>query len=255
MIANVQRLLPARPHNNQTRSGRMATRQHLANQANQVGLCFVINENTATFDVRAMDDNDEIWATEANHRTGWNKTFKSGTYRGMLYGIVLRGYPKQVVSLALAKSVLTYMREFLSWTQRHDRIDVPAPTVERKTGGPVLLARAQLDEKSFLTKVRKLISSGLRARSVVPFERNNVIRHDKDPATCSHRHMDHRESNAHTRKTYCVDCGNYIDSVPREIFNALEATRSAPSNRDEEQAGRVSRDTTFTKQQIDLATI
>ena len=56
------------------------------------------------------------------------------------------------------------------------------------------------------------------------------------------------------RKTFCVDCGTYIDSVPREIFNALEATRSASSNRNEELANRVSRDTTITKQQIDLAT-
>ena len=61
-------------------------------------------------------------------------------------------------------------------------------------------------------------------------------------------------SNAPTRKTYCVDCGTYSDSVPREIFNALEATRSASSNRNEELADWVSRDTTITKQQIDLAT-
>ena len=57
-------------------------------------------KNTATCNVRATDDNDEPWATEADHRTGWNKTFKSGTYRGMLYGLVSRDYPKQVVSLA-----------------------------------------------------------------------------------------------------------------------------------------------------------
>ena len=84
---------------------------------------------------RVMDDNDEIWATEADHRTGWNKTFKSGTYRGMLYGVVLRDYPKQVVSLTKAKSVPTNMREFLSWAQRHDRIDVTASTVERRLAG------------------------------------------------------------------------------------------------------------------------
>ena len=45
-----------------------------------------------------------------------------------------------------------------------------------------------------------------------------------------------------------------MDSVPREILNALEATRSASSNRKEELADRASRDTTITKQQIDLAT-
>ena len=44
----------------------------------------VDTKDTATFDARLMDDNDEIWTIEVDHRTGWNKTFKSGTYRGML---------------------------------------------------------------------------------------------------------------------------------------------------------------------------
>ena len=52
-----------------------------------------------------MDDDGEPWLSETDHRTGWDKEFKSGTYRGMLYGIVLRDYPKQVVALALARSV------------------------------------------------------------------------------------------------------------------------------------------------------
>ena len=51
-----------------------------------------------------MDDNDEPWLSETDHRTGWNKEFKSGTYIGMLYGIVSRDFPKQVLSLATAKS-------------------------------------------------------------------------------------------------------------------------------------------------------
>ena len=56
------------------------------------------------------------------------------------------------------------------------------------------------------------------------------------------------------RKTYRVDCGTHIDSVPREFFDALEGTRSTSSNRHDELADRVSRDTTITKQQIDLST-
>ena len=157
-----------------TRTVRMATRQQFSNQANQAGVCFVLNEysddpdtsaymvsqnvplpteateqipltptasaavdirNTAAVNDRAKDDNDEIWATEADHRTGWNKAFKSGTYRGMLYGIVLRDYLKQVASLTKAKGVSTNMREFLCWAQRHYRIEVTASTVESKMGG------------------------------------------------------------------------------------------------------------------------
>ena len=54
-------------------------------------------KKAGTFDVHAMDDNDEPWASETDHRTGWNTSFRSGTYRGMLYGIVLRDQPKQLV--------------------------------------------------------------------------------------------------------------------------------------------------------------
>ena len=42
---------------------------------------------------------------EADHRTGWNTDFESGMYRGVLCGIVLRDCPKQVLSMAKAKSV------------------------------------------------------------------------------------------------------------------------------------------------------
>ena len=35
-----------------------------------------------------LKKNDEPWLSEADHRTGWNKEFKNGTHRGLLYGIV-----------------------------------------------------------------------------------------------------------------------------------------------------------------------
>ena len=60
------------------------------------GSAAVDTKDTATFNARVMDDNDEIWAIEAEHRTGWNKTFKSGTFRGMLKGVVLRDYPNKM---------------------------------------------------------------------------------------------------------------------------------------------------------------
>ena len=76
----------------------------------------------------------------------------------------------------------------------------------------------------------------------------------QDPASCSHRNTDHRRSDAHTRKPYCVDGGTYIDSVPCDIYNTLEATCSASSDRDEELANRVLKDTLITKRQLDFAT-
>ena len=221
---------------NQTRTARMATRQQLTNQANQAGMCFVLNEysdnpdtsaymvgqnvplpteatehipltptasaavdikDTATFNDHAMDDNDETWATEADHRTGWNKTFKNGTYRGMLHGIVLRDYPKQVVSLAKTNSVPTNMCEFLSWEQRHYRIDVTASSVERKTG--LLASAGGCKEYSRQGSNAHFVRLTCKFCGTVQREERHPPR--QDSATCSHRHTDPRESNAHTRKT------------------------------------------------------
>ena len=170
-----------------------------------------------------MDDIDEPWTTEADHRTGWNKSFKSGTYRGILYGIVLRDSPKQVVSLAKAKSVPTNMREILPWAQRHYRIDVTASTVGRKTGGPVSAGACPGGCKEFSRKGSNAHFIRVTCKICGTVRREERHQPRQGPATCSHRHIDHRESNAHTRKTYCADCGTDIDSVPREIFNAVEA--------------------------------
>ena len=127
------------------------------------------------FDVHAMDDKGEPWLSETDHKTGWNKEFKSGTYRGMLHGLVLRDYPKQVVSLAEAKSVPTNMCEFLSWAQRHYRIDVTASTVERKTGEPTSVGPCPGGCRDF----RHTGSNAPRAKCVVPFGVKNDICHNK----------------------------------------------------------------------------
>ena len=166
-----------------------------------------------------------------------------------MYGIVLRDYPKQVASRAKAQSVSTNMREFLSWAHRHYRIDVSGRPACRH-----LLLRVQVDVKSFVTQGSNAHSIRLTCKICGTVRKEERHPQRQDSATCSHRHTDHKGSNAHTRKTYCVDCGTYIDLVPREIFNALEATRSVSSNRDEELANRVLKDTTITKQQLDLAT-
>ena len=106
-----------------------------------------------------MDDNDEPWLSETDHKTGWYIEFRSGTYRGMLFGTDLRDSPKQVVSLAKAKGVLTNMREFLSWAQRQYRIDVTASIVERKTCEPTSAGPCPGGCKDFFEKVRMLASS------------------------------------------------------------------------------------------------
>ena len=211
----------------------MATRQQLTYRATQSGACFVLSEysddldifanmvgqpvplpgeeteqvpltptasaavdikNTATFNDRAMYDNDEPSTTEANDRTGRNKTFKSGTYRGMLYGAILLDFWKQVVSLAKAKSIPTNMREFFSWAQRHYRTDVTASTVECKTGGMASTGKCAGGCKEFSHKGSSNAHSIMLTCKICGTVRREE-RHPprQDPSTCSHRRTDHRE--------------------------------------------------------------
>ena len=91
------------------------------------------------FDDHAVDDDDEPWLSETDDKSNWNTRFQRGTYRGVLYVVVLRDSPKQVVSLIKVESMPANMREFLSWTQRHYRIDATTSTLRRKTGQPTFV--------------------------------------------------------------------------------------------------------------------
>ena len=229
---------------NQTRTARMTTQQHLCNQAKQVGMCFVLKDyindsDTSAYmvgqnvplptesarqtlltpitasaasaavdtkkggilSVHAMDDDDEPWLSETDQETGWNKGFKSGTYRGMLCWIVLRGYPKQVVSLAKAKSVPGNMREFLSWAQRHYRIDVTASTVQRTTFEPASVGPCPGGCKDFTQKGSKarFIRVTCKVCGTVRIEDRHPPR--QDPASCSHRHESQEKQCTHEKDT------------------------------------------------------
>ena len=96
-----------------------SARQTLLTPTASAASAAVNTKKGGIFDVHAMDDNGEPWLSETDHKTGWHTGFKSGTYRGMPYGIVLRDYQKPVVSLAKAKSVPANMREFLSLSLGH----------------------------------------------------------------------------------------------------------------------------------------
>ena len=126
---------------------------------------------------------------------------------------------------AKAKSVPTNMREFLSWAQRYYRIDVTASTVERKTGGPASAGTCPGGCKEFSRKGSTSHFIRLTSKICGTVRKEERYLQRQDPATCLYQDTDHRVSDAHTRKTYCVDCGIHIDSVAREIFNAIEATR------------------------------
>ena len=218
----------------QTRAARMATRQQLSNQANQVGVCFVLNQysgdpdtsadmvgrnvplptepteqipltptasaavnikNTATFDVRVMDDNDEPWATEADHRTGWNKNVQDWNVSwNAVWNCFARFSETSCIADQSKERLHNHARVSLL-AQRNYRTDVTASTVERKTGGLASAGAGPGGCKEFFHK-------GSNAHSIrLTCERRHPQR--QDPAACFHQHTDHSGSNAHMGKTLC----------------------------------------------------
>ena len=121
-------------------------------------------------------------------------------------------------------------------------------TSELASAGPCPNGRTDLSHKGsnarFIRKTCKICGT-------VRGEERSLSR--RDPAPCPHRHTDHMRKQC-THAKDILHCGTHIGSVLREIYNALEASRSASSNRDEELANRVLKDTAIPKRQLHLAT-
>ena len=156
---------------NQTRTARMATRQHLTNQANQIGACFVLNEYSDDPDTSAYYGWSKRTSADRSARTD---TFDSDSFRRSRHqehshlsrshhgrqrrtmgdrsqsqeqNVQERNVSWYAVWNCFARlsetSCLTGQSkerrhkhgECLSWAEGHYRIDVTASTVERKTAG------------------------------------------------------------------------------------------------------------------------
>ena len=205
------------------------------------------------FEVRAVDNNDELRLIETDFKSGWNTRFKSGMCRGIPFGVVLRDFAQQVVSLFKAESVPANMREFLSWTKIHYRIDATTSTLQCKTDEPTLVVPCPSGRKEFSRKGSKehFVRSTCKIRGTVRKKRRTPR---LDSTARSQRHTDHRESSLHTKGIHRADRGTHIDSALREIYDAHKAARSASSNRDGGLGDNVLKDTAITKRQPDLAT-
>ena len=186
------------------------------------------------------------WTTTTNHGRPKSITGQAGTKRS-------RAERGQVVSRAKAKSVTTNMREFLSWAQKHYRIDATASSRTQDGLAGICRRGPRWMHRVFSQRLdgafHEVPVQDLRYRS-----KGRTSSATTRPSYMFSSRHGPQGGATHTQKTYCVDWGTYIDSVPREIYNALEATHSAFSNHNEGLADRVTRDTTITKQQIDLAT-
>ena len=95
------------------------------------------------------------------------------------YAVVLRDYPKKVVSSIKVESVPGNMREFLSWTQNHWRIDATTSTWQRKAGEPTLVVPCPSGCKEFSHTGSKehFVRSACKIRGTVRKERRTPQLH------------------------------------------------------------------------------
>ena len=150
-----------------------------------------------------MDDNDEIWATEADHRTGWNETFRCGTYRGMLYGVVLRDYPRQVVFSDQSKERSYEHARVLLLGTTH-RIYVTTSTAASKTGWLASTRTCPSGCQEFSHKGSTAHSIRLTCKICGTVRKEDRHPQRQEPATCFIDTRATKRATHNTRQTSCV---------------------------------------------------
>ena len=93
-------------HKNQTRTARMATRQQLTNQANQAGMCFVLNEYSDDPDTSRHGQQRRDIGDRSRSQDSMEQNVQEWMYRGMQYGTVLAS-PRTCVSFSLGHKNMT----------------------------------------------------------------------------------------------------------------------------------------------------
>ena len=91
-----------------------STGQTLSTSTSRAALSAINIKMRSIVEDYAADKAERPRLGENDFEPGWNTRCKSATYRGKLYEVVLRDYPKQVVSSFLTESVPDDTREFLS---------------------------------------------------------------------------------------------------------------------------------------------
>ena len=175
------------------------------------------------FDVHAMDDKNEPWLSETDHRTGWNKEFNQEWN--------VPWYAVWNCSARLSEtSCITRQDE--ECADKHAWLCLLG-TKTLPHWRNRFHCSAQNRWADIFWSVPRWMQRFFSQRFECAFHQNDVQNlwycsewgtssATTRPASCSLRHTDHRRSNAHTRKTRCVEWWTYIDSVAGNTFSIFE---------------------------------
>ena len=70
-----------------------------------------------------------------------------------------------------------------------------------------------------------------------------------DPEECSHRRTDHRGSTKELRRTFCLDCGTYVDEVSQEIHKGQELKKASVTQEEYETLFKMSNHSMISREQ------
>ena len=162
---------------------------------------------------------------------GGDRKFTLGLLRGRTFLDVTLKDKLQYFSIRGSKKLNPEQIEYAQWVEDHftahkDRsanggtIDVwltLKPAMPRQEGY-IKMACAHPDVHHKGSSARYIRSTCNTCKKVWQEERNVP---SQDSAQCQHRRTDHRGSNKQVRKTYCLDCGTYIDSVSQAVVKSI----------------------------------
>ena len=157
-------------------------------------------------------------ASASSGSTDWEQVdsdlvFKIGAFTGKSFQEILRKYPQQITwcdeQVKKNKPLTAELQRFYAWAKLEQEED------EQLSGGPC--SHADFHNKGSSARYRRFTCK--KCGLIWQEERNAPV---NAPEKCQHRKTDHRGSTKNIIKTFCLECGTTIESIPREIAAELE---------------------------------
>jgi hypothetical protein len=142
--------------------------------------------------------------------------FKIGAFKGKKFPEILQKYPQQVKwcdeQVKKNRPLTAELQRFYAWAKLEQEED------EQLGGGPC--QHSDFHNKGSSAKYRRFTCK--KCGFIWQEERNAPT---ISPDECQHKRTDRRGSTKNVVKTFCLDCGTTVESIPREVAEELQQER------------------------------
>ena len=160
--------------------------------------------------------------------------FQSGSFKGMRWYDVLTRHTKETLAMVRTKKTTKEIQEFSSWVTQNFTINKKTHQVEYKMPNTFDWESGEYELRQGpksgcrrcdpCTNMTTLGSSAKwcqwRCLDCGVVYRKLRKKPTENPETCRHLDTDSRGSNVEVHRTFCKDCGTYIDCVSQESYRA-----------------------------------